>query len=73
MTKLNRAVRRTTRVGDVPHGVRNDLVITLYPGGVIGLREHRRRREFQVSAGTLYTRLVNAEVLKARRVKKGRG
>ena len=61
MTRLAKPVTRTAMCA-VPHGVNPTLVITLYPGGVIGLRESRRRKEYTVAAGTLYAQLVGAEV-----------
>ena len=61
MIRLSRPVRRTTTSGPVPHGVKSEMVITLYPGGLIGLRELGRRREYTISAGVLYARLVGAE------------
>lgn len=66
MTRLNRPVKRTTHVDGIPHGITPDLVITLYPGGVIGLRELRRQREYTVKAGSLYARLVAAEARRGR-------
>lgn len=60
MTALSRPVRRSAKCR-VPHGVNPVLVITLYPEGLIGLREQRRRKEYTVDAGSLYARLVAAE------------
>lgn len=66
MTTLKKPVKRTTTVNSVPHGINPRLVITLYPSGAIGLREHGRRKEYLVDAGTLYARLVSAEARKGR-------
>lgn len=63
-----RPVKRTVRC-EVPHGVNPTIAVTLYPGGVLGLREARRRKEYTTSLGALYARLVAAE---ARQGKKGR-
>ena len=60
MTKLLKPVKRTATC-QVPHGVNPSLVITLHPGGTIGLRESRRRREYLIAAGRLYAQLVAAE------------
>jgi hypothetical protein len=57
MTQLQKPVTRRTAV-QVPHGIRPVLAVTLYPGGILSLREHGRRREYQVNLGTLYARLV---------------
>lgn len=66
MTALTKPVKRSTPAR-VPHGITPILVIMLYPGGMIGLRELGRRREYQVEAGALYARLVQAEVAERRR------
>lgn len=68
MTDLKRPVKRVARGLAVPHGVNPDLVINLYPGGVIGLREARRRKEVKISALTLYTRALQDEA----RVQRGK-
>ncbi len=59
MTALNRPVSRKTPA-NVPHGVKPEIVVTLYPGGTIGLREAGRRRESEVclDVGRLYVRAV---------------
>lgn len=69
MTRLQKAVRRTTDVG------RETLVVSLYPGGVLGLRRLRTRREYTISLQTCYTLAILQEQdrLKAERAKaKGR-
>lgn len=69
MTHLGKPLRRTCSWA-APHGVAPAVVITLYPGGTIGLRELRRRKEVLLSAATLYTHALLAErrlVKKARR------
>lgn len=68
MTDLRKPVRRVARNCKVPHGMSPDIVVSLYPGGIIGLREARRRKEYQVAAVAVYTRLVLAEM----RERKGR-
>ena len=65
MTALKKPVRRTTTWA-APHGVAEQVVITLYPGGVIGLRESRRRKEVQLNAATLYTRALLEERRRAK-------
>ena len=61
--KLNKPVTRQTRAS-VPHGVKPQIVIVLYPGGTIGLREAGRRKasEVCVDVGTLYVRAVQAKI-----------
>jgi hypothetical protein len=69
MTRLQKAIRRTTDVG------RETLVVSLYPGGVLGLRRLRTRREYTISLQTCYTLAILQEQdrIKAERAKaKGR-
>lgn len=65
MTILTKPVKRSTP-WNAPHGVARSVVITLYPGGIIGLREHKRRKEVKVDAATLYTRALLAETRQMR-------
>jgi hypothetical protein len=66
-TLLTKPVRRKSP-WRAPHGVRPDVVITIYPGAIIGLRELGRRKEVKVSAATIYTRaLLLAEVRERKR------
>ncbi len=67
--------RRVTAA--VPHGVNQKIAVTIYPNGVIGLREYKRRREYQLGVGVLYVQAVASEALaeriarrKARRARK---
>lgn len=60
MTKLTKPVRRTTHA-NVPYGVTPQIVVTLYPGGIIGLREQRHRREYTLGIGTLYVQAMLAQ------------
>lgn len=59
-TELKKPLRRGV-TSNVPHGVNPRIIVTLYPHGVIGLREARRRREYLVGLGTLYVQAVMAE------------
>lgn len=72
MTDLNKAVTRRTRA-NVPHGVKPEIVVTLYPGGTIGLRESGRRRsaEYCLDIGKLYVRAVESQVA-FKRMEKGK-
>lgn len=72
MTDLRKPVRRIGR-GIASHGFSPDLAITLYPGGVLGIRELRRRKEYRVLIAGILERAVVAEVAaraKARRTKR---
>ena len=66
MTALTKPVRRRACVR-VPHGVRPEIVVTLYPNGEIGLRESRRssRTEQRLEIGTLYVMAIQAAVRRA--------
>jgi hypothetical protein len=70
-TILSKPVRRQTP-WPAPHGVAPQVVITLYPGGVIGLREIRRRREVQLSASMLYTQALLKEAREKRQQQRRR-
>lgn len=52
MTKLLKAVKRTADVG------REVLVVTLYPGAVLGLRRIRTRKEFTISLQSCYVEAI---------------
>jgi len=52
VTILKKPVSRRTETR-VSHGIAA-LVITLYPGGLIGIREARRRKEIRLDAAQLY-------------------
>jgi len=54
----------------VPHGVRPRIAVTIYPNGVIGLREYKRRREYQLGVGALYVQAVASEALAERIARK---
>lgn len=69
MTPLRKPVRRVAAVDPdtVPHGVSSTIVATLYPGGVLGLREARHRKEYVVHLGVILERAIVDEVLQRRR------
>jgi hypothetical protein len=60
VTLLKKPISRRTE-SRVSHAIA-PLVITLYPGGIIGIREVRRRKEVVFDAGTLYLQAVAREV-----------
>ncbi len=63
MTNLSKPVRRVARgVIGKGQGFSPDLVLVIYPGAVIGIRESKRRREYQFSAVALLERAIKAEV-----------
>lgn len=63
MTDLNKPLSRRTRAS-VPHGVKPEIIVTLYPGGTIGLRESGRRKsaEYCLDVGALYVRAVQNKI-----------
>ena len=62
MVDLKKPVRRSTS-WPAPHGINPRVVITIYPGAIIGIREAHRRKEIKVSAVQLYTRALREEAL----------
>lgn len=68
MTELRKAVRRS-----VVGLLREELVVTLYPHGVIGMRAKRTRREYTVPLVSVYKLAIEhhlAEQRQARQVRK---
>lgn len=64
VTACKRKVRRKVDVsGQAPRGVKDTIVVTIYPSGRIGLRELRCRREYIVSVAMLYRRQVVLEAM----------
>jgi len=53
MTNLTKPVTRRT-LTDSPERHPRKIVVTLYPGGSIGLREAGRRTTFEIPLTTLY-------------------
>lgn len=65
--------RPTVRVviARVQPGVNPRLVVTLHHDGTIVLREHRRRKEYRLDAGTLYVAQVHREAAARRNGRRG--
>jgi hypothetical protein len=66
MTPINKSIRRRT-IG--AHRGRR-IIVSLHPGDVIGFREERTRREFQVSIVGAYQWAVLMETQRARAAKR---
>ncbi len=64
MKKLTSSDKPTKRcvTARVPHGVKPQLVLTIYPDGILGIRELGRRREYQLDVATLYVTAIRREV-----------
>jgi len=64
---VNRKPYRRIRVHDekVPHGYRHDIIVEVWPNGLIKLRERGRREKSAhgVMAGDLYSTLVRRHAL----------
>ena len=58
-TPLKKLLRRQV-TASVPYGVNPQIIITLYPNGILGMRESRRRREYCAAIGTVYQQAVFA-------------
>lgn len=61
MTELKRAIRRK-----VTGVLREALIVTVYPGGVIGIRAHRTRREYQLPLVTIYKVAIEVDLARQR-------
>ena len=69
MTPLNKKVVRKTSTVIRDSGKLRDLIVTLYPNGVLGMRPWMTRREEYISLGACYDKAVKNRVLQERRVK----
>lgn len=68
MTHLAKPVKRSCRIE--PKGGRGnhlDVVVTLYPGAVIGLRDKGRRKEYTLPLSTVYYLAAEARRIMAER------
>ena len=54
-----------------PHGVSDHLVVTILRGGILRIREYRRRKAYELDLGVLYLQTLLREV-KVRKPKKRR-
>jgi hypothetical protein len=62
MTPLERPIAR--RTAGLHRG--RQLVVTLYPGDIIGVRHLRMRKEYTLPLAAVYDMAVKAEVARAR-------
>jgi hypothetical protein len=67
MTQLKKSVTRV-----VPGLLKRNLVVSLYPGGIIGIREARSRREYTLPLITVYRMAIEAD-REHRRLERARG
>lgn len=68
MTPLNKPVTRKAVTRPAAHGVRAELVISLHPGGIVGIREVGRRSKSEVcfEAAELYVEGIRRRIAKAK-------
>lgn len=72
MTALTKPITRRTE-NEVRDGTkRRPLVITLYPGGIIGLRPSKTRREELLTVEAAYSLAIKQRVAKERAEKKAK-
>lgn len=66
MTQLNKPVTRKAVTRPAAYGVRAELIISLHPGGIIGIRESGRRSKSEVcfDAAELYVEGVRRRIAK---------
>jgi hypothetical protein len=67
MTDLRKPVTRRT---NLPRG---RFAVTLYPDGMIGFREHGRRKEYRLPLALVFLRAVEASIPPKRARKATRG
>ncbi len=66
MTRLKRITRRTVDIPRTP-GLAPSIVVTMYPDGMLGLRELRRRKEYLIPIVAVLTLAIRREVEAKRR------
>lgn len=69
---LNKPVKRQTDVSIRDAGQHRDLIVILYPSGIIGLRPKGTRREETIPLDAVYDLAVKARVAKELSEKKAR-
>jgi len=68
MTALSRPIKRTCNPRTkLPHGFADTLILTLYPGGILGVREARHREELTLDVADWYARTLTRRALEATR------
>jgi hypothetical protein len=72
VTMLTKPVKRQTETLVRDGAKRRNLVVTLYPGGVIGLRPSKTRREELLTLEAAYALAIRQRVAKERAEKKAR-
>jgi hypothetical protein len=70
MTDLNRRVRRVTSTTVRYRGKPKRLVVTLYPGDIIGVRPEKTRQEETTTLAAVYGLAIKQRVAKEQAEKK---
>ena len=70
MTDLKKVVRRVARNAMSVRGFNPDLVVTLYPHNLLGLREARRRKEYTIPLATIMVMAVQRDINERRKARK---
>jgi len=71
MTHLYKPVKRATRIAAPGSGRPMEIIVTLYPGGTMGLRHKRSRNEYELPLSTIYLYAVDAEARRLKAERKG--
>lgn len=69
MTTCTKAVTRIVN-SRLLLGKEGKLIITIYPDGLIGLRQPRQRKEIKVEAGSLFLSGIKTQINAEKREKK---
>ena len=72
MTPLTKSVTRKSSTTIRDAGQRRELVITLYPNGLIGLRPLKTRREERITIEAVYSLAVKQRIALERAAKRTR-
>jgi hypothetical protein len=72
MTKLQKAITRQVQADNMPRLYRNDLIVTLYPNAIVGVREVRGRNEVLLDLGRLYVKTLIEQALQTPPRKRGK-
>lgn len=72
MTTLNKPISRKAETIPAAYGIRSELIITLYPRGIIGLRESGRRATSEITfdGSELYLEGIRRKLAKAKAEKR---
>lgn len=73
MTHLKKPVRRTVPIENAAKHGPADIIVTLYPAGLIGFREKRRKQEYVFPLSHVFWLAVKAHVEAERKAKKKYG